>query len=54
MGIIEQTIGIIIIGIGFAVGLLYVAPKTIKDVIDIVKSDLFLDDFNVAESNKSE
>lgn len=54
MGIIEQIIGILIIGTCFAVGLLYVAPKTIKDVIDLVKSDLFYDDFNVAERNEIE
>lgn len=54
MCVIEQKIGIIIIGICFAVGLLYVAPKTIKVIIYLVKSDLFYDDFNVAERNEIE
>jgi len=61
VGIIEQIIGILIIGTCFAVGLLYVAPKTIKDVIQIIKDvlidgndDEFVDDFNVAERNEIE
>ena len=52
MGIIEQIIGILIIGIGFALGLLYVAPKTIKNVIDLFK-EIYFDEF-VAERNEIE
>lgn len=39
MGIIEQITGIIIIGIGFAVGLLYVLPKTVNDVKEIIRGN---------------
>lgn len=44
MVLTEQIIGIGIIAIGFAIGLIYLMPRTIKDVIDIIKSDLFNDD----------
>ena len=52
MSIIEQTIGIAIISICFAVGLIYVAPIVIKDSIEIIKETFF--EKNVAVSNKSE
>lgn len=38
---IKQIIGIVIIGICFAITLLYLLPVTIKDVIDIIKSEEF-------------
>ena len=41
MGIAEQITGIIIIGIGFAAGLLYVLPKTVKEVKALIKEIFF-------------
>lgn len=61
MCVIEQIIGILIIAICFAITLLYLLPKTIKDVKQIIKDvlidgndDEFADEFNVAQSNKIE
>lgn len=41
MCFIEQIIGIIIIGICFAITLLYIAPVTIKDAIELFKEIFF-------------